>query len=180
MSKESPQSFGAGSHGYTPPALLSSPSQESVHVLQGNLVESTILFLQPSQKFLHVPGLTADGDRGQTALVPPISSEVGKPVGEGHHRRCRQFQASQEAKPVGGRLDKQFSRPVNVFNPLTAMLLASPDIGCRLDGWQANELVNSDVDPLGDDQKLPRMAQQAGTSKTLVGAMVQKSLSVFD
>src|SRR6266849_1501783 len=69
MSKESTQSFGVGGHRHTAPTLLSFGSQKGIHIFQRNIVETTILFAQPAQEFLHMPALIPNGGRRQTALV---------------------------------------------------------------------------------------------------------------
>jgi hypothetical protein len=61
-------------------------------------------------------------------------------------------------KPVRGRLDEEFSRPLEDFHTSAAMLPTSPTISCRLNDWRANRLANGDVDSLGDYQKFPSVA----------------------
>jgi hypothetical protein len=55
-------------------------------------------------------------------------------------------------------LDKEFPRPLEGLHTMAMVLLTSPAIRRRLDGWRADRLAAGDVDPLGDHQKFASVA----------------------
>jgi hypothetical protein len=61
-------------------------------------------------------------------------------------------------QPVRGRLDEEFSRPLEVLHTVAAVLLTRPAISGCLNFWRANSLADSDVDSSGDYQKLSSVA----------------------
>jgi hypothetical protein len=105
-----------------------------------------------------MPALTADGDRGQTTFFALESGKVSQLDGKRHDLVFGFLQASQEVKPVRSCLDEEFSRPLKDFHTSAPVLLMSPAIGDRLDGWQANSLANGDVDSLSNYQEFPSVA----------------------
>jgi len=124
--------------------------QKRINIFQGNIVERTILLAQPTQKLLHLPALTANGGWGQAALIALVGGEIGKPIRKRIDVGLWFFQTSQEAQPACGRLDEEFSRPLEGLHTMTTVLLPSPAIRGYLDGWRANGLAAGDVDALGD------------------------------
>lgn len=126
-----------------------------------------------------MPALIMDGGRGQAALVSPIGGKIGNPVSKRHDVSFWRFQMSQEAKPVRGRLNEEFSRPPRAVHTLTLLLLASPAIGGSFNGRRSNRVVTRDVDSLGDNQQLLGVPLQGRASQALAGAEVQESFSGF-
>jgi hypothetical protein len=76
-------------------------------------------------------------------------------------------------------LDEEFSRPLEGLHTMTTVLLPSPAISGRLDGWRTNGLADGDVDSLGDYQKFSSVAEQGCASQALADAMLQESLPSF-
>jgi hypothetical protein len=83
--------------------------QKRIHIFQGNVIERTILLAQPDQEFLHLPALTADGGRGQAALIALVGGEIGKPACAWCGLGLWFWQTPQEVQPVRGRLDEELS-----------------------------------------------------------------------
>src|SRR5258705_12727067 len=105
-----------------------------------------------------MPALTADSDRGQAALVVLVGGKVGQSRSKRYDLGFGLLQTAQELKPVGSRLDKEFSRPLESLHPVAVVLLTSPAISGRLNDWRANCFANGNVDSLGDHEKLPSVA----------------------
>ena len=59
------------------------------------------------------------------------------------------------------------------------MLITGPAIGRPFDLLLGDGSARCDVDSVGDDENLSRIAQQRGVSHALIGAMIQKSLPGF-
>src|ERR1022692_1707570 len=97
------------------------------------------------------------GDKA--ALIALVGGKVGKPVckwyglGLGFFPNIPRsaamswpflgwgsFQTSQEVQPCRGRLDKEFPRPLEGLHTMAMVLLTSPAIRRRLDGWRDDRL----------------------------------------
>src|ERR1035438_5470724 len=78
------------------------------------------------------------GDKA--ALIALVGGKVGKPVCKWYGLGLGFFQTSQEVQPCRGRLDKEFPRPLEGLHTMAMVLLTSPAIRRRLDGWRADRL----------------------------------------
>ena len=164
----------------TAPTALSVAGQKRIHIFQANIVERTILLAQPTQKLLYMPALTANGDRGQTALVcagkrqsRPVGLQKVTILGLGSSKRPK------NVKPLRGRLDKEFSRPLEALHTWRSCCSRAQRSAAASMTGDANSLANGDVDSLGDHQKLPSVAYQGRASQALADAMVQEPFSGF-
>src|ERR1039458_8541100 len=118
------------------------------------------------------------GDKA--ALIALVGGKVGKPVCKWYGLGLGFFQTSQEVQPCRGRLDKEFPRPLEGLHTMAMVLLTSPAIRRRLDGWRADRLVAGGCDPLRDPQTSPRVAWESCASQALADAMRKESFPGFD
>ena len=81
-------------------------------------------------------------------------------------------------QPIRGRLDEEFSRPLEGLHTVAIMLLTGPSVSGRLNGRRADH-PEGDVDSLSDHQKFSGVAEQTCAGQALADAMLKESFSGF-
>src|ERR1019366_7775665 len=107
------------------------------------------------------------GAGDKAALIALVGGKVGKPVCKWYGLGLGFFQTSQEVQPGRGRLDKEFPRPLEGLHTMAIVLLTSPAIRRRLDGWRANRLAAGGVGSLGGHPKVASVGEQNWGRQTL-------------